>query len=133
MIIKTVTINPECGITGKGRPRVLRTGRTYTPKKTKDASDEIRDSWPWDYSDYVGELIVNIAYHKALPKSAPKKRIGESNLSKPDLDNVAKLVLDALNGKAYNDDAQITRLWIQKLPRTRETDMLKISISYVDE
>ena len=33
---------------------------------------------------------------------------------KPDVDNIAKAVLDALNGIAYDDDKQITSLVIDK-------------------
>jgi Holliday junction resolvase RusA-like endonuclease len=33
---------------------------------------------------------------------------------KPDCDNMAKICLDALNGVAYHDDAQITNLIISK-------------------
>jgi len=36
-------------------------------------------------------------------------------LSKPDIDNVAKSVFDALNGIAYRDDSQIYNLWIIKV------------------
>lgn len=36
---------------------------------------------------------------------------------KPDVDNVAKSVLDALNGAAYGDDSQVTRLEVIKCPR----------------
>lgn len=47
------------------------------------------------------------------PKSASKKRqqqmlSGElSPLKKPDIDNIVKVVADALNGAAYHDDTQI--------------------------
>lgn len=33
---------------------------------------------------------------------------------KPDIDNVAKIIADALNGLAYDDDAQITDLLVLK-------------------
>ena len=33
---------------------------------------------------------------------------------KPDLDNVAKIVCDALNGVAYKDDAQVVKLTVHK-------------------
>lgn len=33
---------------------------------------------------------------------------------KPDADNIAKIVADALNGLAYEDDAQITQLTVLK-------------------
>ena len=40
---------------------------------------------------------------------------------KPDADNVAKSVLDALNGVAWLDDAQVTHLSVRKLERRRAT------------
>ena len=33
---------------------------------------------------------------------------------KPDTDNIAKAILDALNGLAYYDDAQVVNLEVQK-------------------
>ena len=33
---------------------------------------------------------------------------------KPDIDNIAKAVLDALNGVAYGDDNQVTALEVSK-------------------
>lgn len=35
-------------------------------------------------------------------------------VQRPDVDNLAKSLLDALNGVAYNDDAQIVDLRVQK-------------------
>lgn len=33
---------------------------------------------------------------------------------KPDLDNIAKIILDSLNGIAYKDDSQVVELNISK-------------------
>ena len=38
----------------------------------------------------------------------------DQNLYKPDLDNIAKIVLDSLNGLAYKDDRQVVSLKIEK-------------------
>ena len=35
--------------------------------------------------------------------------------SKPDADNYAKLILDALNGVLWRDDAQVVRLFAEKV------------------
>ena len=37
-----------------------------------------------------------------------------SPTKKPDLDNIAKAILDSLNGIAYKDDSQIVSLLISK-------------------
>ena len=34
---------------------------------------------------------------------------------KPDIDNVMKIVLDALNGVAYKDDSRVVRVEAQKI------------------
>ena len=38
----------------------------------------------------------------------------EYPLKKPDVDNVAKIILDALNGIAYRDDKQVVELYVKK-------------------
>jgi Holliday junction resolvase RusA-like endonuclease len=63
-----------------------------------------------------------------IPKSASKKaktamkNRETAHIKKPDLDNMAKSVLDALNGLAYIDDSQIYSLTLFKTyseqPRT---------------
>ena len=49
---------------------------------------------------------------------------------KPDTDNIAKIILDSLNGIAYHDDAQIVRLTVQK-SYSREPRVL-VEISEVE-
>ena len=52
---------------------------------------------------------------KATDKAKRARALdGQEIPGKPDLDNVAKGVLDALNGVAYVDDTQVVRLLVQK-------------------
>lgn len=53
----------------------------------------------------------------ALAKGAPLEKT-----SKPDLDNLAKFVKDALNGVAYKDDSQIINLTVSKIYGAARTD-----------
>ena len=39
---------------------------------------------------------------------------GTPHTKRPDADNVAKAILDALNGHAYNDDSAIALLTVRK-------------------
>lgn len=103
---------------GKGRPRFARAGqgvRTYTPKKTDDYEELIRACWRQaGGKKFEGHIGVYVQAVFELPKSASKKTKAEmlaNNIrptKKPDIDNIAKVVFDALNGLAYGDDAQIT-------------------------
>ena len=49
---------------------------------------------------------------------------------KPDADNIAKIVLDALNGVAYTDDTQVINLSVQK--RYGEVPEVKVEITEVN-
>nr|DAN73502.1 MAG TPA: Endodeoxyribonuclease RusA [Caudoviricetes sp.] len=66
--------------------------------------------------------------HRELPKSRPKRLLAELDTAKPDIDNVTKAVLDALNGVAYDDDKQVVSLRVTKLPRTRQESFLRVTI-----
>ena len=106
---------------GKARPRILRNGRAYTPKKTAEYEKAIRTA----YQKAGGQLTehpvrVMIFASFGIPKSTTKAKrarmlIGELlPTKKPDLDNIAKAVCDALNGIAYKDDAQVCSLVVEK-------------------
>lgn len=123
-------------VMGKGRPRFTRSGRPYTPKATRDYEMAIRDAFenaperpPEPFS---GPIAVCIKTYRKLPKSTPKSVIREPDTHKPDIDNVAKIVLDALNGVAWEDDAQVVSLTASKLDRTRSHERLSVSIKELD-
>lgn len=107
---------------GKGRPRFCRNGHTYTDSKTKAYEDHIKAC----YLEQVGTrrssgcLRVALRAFLSAPKRSSVKTLermakGEIRPSKkPDADNVAKAIADGLNGIAYNDDAAIVSLSIEK-------------------
>jgi Holliday junction resolvase RusA-like endonuclease len=63
-----------------------------------------------------GPVSIKIVCWFDRPKSHSKKRRQqqEPKTTKPDLDNVGKAILDALNEIAYNDDGQVFMLTIAK-------------------
>jgi Holliday junction resolvase RusA-like endonuclease len=63
-----------------------------------------------------GPVSIKIVCLFDRPKSHSKKRrqYTEPKTTKPDLDNVGKAILDALNEIAYNDDGQVYRLTVEK-------------------
>jgi Holliday junction resolvase RusA-like endonuclease len=110
----------------KGRPKFSKIGgfvRTYTPKKTQDFEIEVREAAKQAMTREPLEtpLAVYLYFRLPIPKSYPKKRIAaclagsERPTKKPDLDNLAKSVLDALNGVIYQDDSQIVSLHMTKV------------------
>lgn len=66
-------------------------------------------------------VFLSICAKFLPPKSTPKKKreemIGRNilPLKKPDMDNIVKVVADALNGVAYHDDTQIALLEASKI------------------
>lgn len=112
---------------GKARPRVVQnryTGKSvaYTPQNTGNYEDLIRWSYKAAGGEYMGEMVlqVNIQAFYPIPKAFSKaKRIAVNNgilrpTSKPDCDNIVKVVLDALNGVAYYDDKQVVSVSCNK-------------------
>lgn len=64
-----------------------------------------------------GELTAILECAFARPAKVAKK-LGSGRLphcSRPDCDNLAKGVLDALNGLAYDDDSQVSQLIVRKV------------------
>ena len=99
---------------GKARPRFTRQGRAYTPKNTVDYEEQIKQA----YIAAVGTLIsdtepISICITACFKKAKTNKM--DSPTLKPDADNIAKAVCDGLNGIAYKDDKQITRLTVDKV------------------
>ena len=110
--------------TAKGRPRFTKTGRTYTPEKT--ANYEAMVGWYFnqtktdDFEMLQDCVTANIICYFKIPNSMSKKNTVKAEYGvlrptkKPDLDNIAKSILDSLNGLAYKDDSQVIGLQIEK-------------------
>jgi len=73
-----------------------------------------------DLSPMEGPLHVTLYFGMTKPKGRDRARPLPD--SRPDFDNLTKLVLDALNNLAWHDDAQITDCIVKKrydvTPRT---------------
>jgi Holliday junction resolvase RusA-like endonuclease len=124
-------------IRGKGRPRFAR-GHAYTPKATRDAERIVAGCFAravgGGWEPIAGPLAVVVRTRKRLPRSTPRRVESIADVTKPDADNVAKLVMDALNGIAYLDDSQVTSLTVVKMPRTRECDgTTEVTLAWGDD
>jgi len=103
---------------GKQRPRTVRTkeGRvvTFTPPRTVWTENLIRHRVMelGEYFERDVPLRVELTFYRQRPKSVPKKV--RLPVSRPDWDNYAKLVMDALEKYAYHNDSQITTAIVQK-------------------
>lgn len=88
------------------RARKGRGGHWYTPEKTRRYREVIQTAWMVEGRPRVeGRLFAVMEFVCRAPGQL-------------DVDNLAKGVLDALTGLAYDDDKQVVRLVVTK----RETD-----------
>lgn len=127
---------------GKARARTFynkRLGKmqSITPEQTKSYEDLIRWSYRAAGGRYMGEatLQVDIQAFYPIPKSFNRQKRKEAQMedlrptSKPDCDNIIKVVLDALNGVAYYDDKQVVCVSCNKY--YGETGYIKIEIKEI--
>ncbi|HRF69960.1 MAG TPA: RusA family crossover junction endodeoxyribonuclease [Candidatus Pelethenecus sp.] len=122
-MIKFVVYSEVCA---KGRPRFRNIGKyvqAYTDKKTSNYENLVKLSFvnsgckPYMNSE---TLKCEIKIYRSIPKSISmkKRRLMLDNdlrpITKPDLDNCIKSILDGLNGVAFHDDSQIVHLTCDK-------------------
>lgn len=97
----------------KARPRFnMKTGHVYTPPKTIEAERKIKRLWEKKYgiTNLDKPLKVTIRFAFEIPRNQGKIKAGSPYTKHLDVDNLCKLVLDALNKVAYRDDMYITEL-----------------------
>jgi Holliday junction resolvase RusA-like endonuclease len=114
----------------KGRPRFTRTGHCYTPAKTIGAESKIRGLAKVAKGSHTisdKPVAMRISFIFGMPKSwsIGKRELWEGLpcAKKPDLDNVVKTILDAINGAGiWADDSQVCEIYARKVwgatPRT---------------
>lgn len=131
----TVLGNPVAK--GRARSRIVKPKAKaqfithYTPAKTVSAESAIADAGRLAMRDFeiqTGPLELLVQAFFPIPASWPKAKRQKAldgwivPTSKPDWDNVGKLVGDALNGIVWGDDSQIVSGTCQKFysdqPRT---------------
>ena len=123
-------------IVGKERPRVnMYTGRVYTPGKTKDYELLIQQYFKIKYPRYEmleGRLSINIIAYLKIPKSTSKAKVEEmlenkiSPTKKPDVDNIAKSILDAMNNFVFKDDNQVSKISVEKRFALEEKAVIEV-------
>lgn len=118
---------------GKARARTVRLKSgavtSFTPERTVSYENWIKTCFINEYQKrhgdgfhlpHDGAVEIAINAYFTIPKSYSKKKRLECLAGKifptvkPDADNIAKVVCDALNGFAYSDDKQIVSLTINK-------------------
>lgn len=127
---------------GKGRPRFsMGSGypRAYTPAKTRQ--------FETIFSDFAHAAMMRaglvpsydairlrLSAYFPVPKSYSKKKRNECVAGlikptvKPDIDNVVKAALDAMNGVVYADDKQVFEVTVTKQYTDRGEGFFEVEV-----
>lgn len=129
-----VEVEPE----GKARPRFSKkSGAVYTPPKTMKYERSIRMAFEAAGGETIPAgcyVAITVDAYFRIPKSYTKgKRLAcQHNVNrpakKPDIDNVLKAVMDALNGAAYVDDKQVVSVTCHKYYAADGEGYIKVNV-----
>lgn len=117
----TVSGEPQ----GKGRPRFTRIGKPYTPENTASYEEKVRLAY-WEQCGMemaaagiplTLEITAVFGVPERFSKAVRQKMLAWEILptKRPDADNIAKIIADALNGVAWHDDAQVVSMAVSKV------------------
>lgn len=98
--------------TPKGRPRLGRRGRVFTPEKTLEAEAVIRDAW--DGPMFENPVSIDIVFDAEQTIVTVTEWSGTKSKLRGDLDNYIKTLMDGLNGVAWLDDKQVHHVEARK-------------------
>ena len=122
----------------KGRPKFFKPpnadfGRAVTPAKTRKAEHVIQQfAIAQGVTPVIGPVHVSLDFRHEPPASTSKKRrreLVEQNQwrdKKPDLDNLIKTVLDALNEIAWADDKSVVSIFARKVYAERSETIVTV-------
>lgn len=98
--------------TPKGRPRMTRYGRVFTPQTTLTAEAIIAQAW--DGPRYEGLVEIDCTFSNEGTTVVVRPIDSQQSKLRGDLDNYVKLLMDGLNGVAWLDDKQVTVIRAEK-------------------
>ena len=114
----------EGKIVGKERPRVnMYTGMVYTPNRTKEYEFLVQQSFKVQNPNFEmldGRVAIEVIAYMSIPKNTSKVKTQAmldnqiSPTKKPDIDNIAKSILDAMNKFVFKDDNQVSKISVEK-------------------
>lgn len=137
--MKTIDFTVPGKPKGKARPRFAN-GAAYTDKGTREYEQQV--TWAFmeatngEALDLDAPISLSI-YARFKPNKGDSKRTVANKVmgllvpaKKPDVDNVAKIIMDGLNKVAYNDDAQVVTMLVNKAYDDEEC--VKVIVTYLE-
>jgi Holliday junction resolvase RusA-like endonuclease len=106
---------------------------SFTTKEYISFKKEIQSKLP-PLKCSINPMSVSLEIIYPIPKSGSNKarleKVGSYKSTSPDIDNVAKSILDAMSGCLYEDDKLITKLKLSKKYGDLEQKKIKIIVKY---
>jgi len=99
---------------GKARPRFSRRGNkvvTFTPKETQIYEQNVKSL---AQVAMLGKAMLEGPVKVTITAYFAHKKKTGWHISRPDIDNVVKAILDGLNGVVFADDAVVAQLVASK-------------------
>lgn len=97
----------------KDRPRATKNGHMFTPQATLDAQKRIEELY--DGPVFDGPISATLLFRPKSTEVILRDWHAQSPLTS-DLDNLVKLVLDGLQGVAFENDRQVHNIYAEKVP-----------------
>jgi Holliday junction resolvase RusA-like endonuclease len=123
--MKSISFTVPGSPVAQGRPRFARAGSAvvaYDPQKSKDFKNFVKlAALPHKPDELLtGPVSLFVRVYRPLPKSMGKAKAELARAgkllptTKPDVDNYAKGIADALNGFVWKDDSQVAKMGAEK-------------------
>lgn len=132
---KPISITVYGNAVPKGRPRVALRGKhpvVYTPTKTREWEQLIKLAAAGKVKELMtGPIELDVEFYLPRPKSLPNRITYHTK--RPDLDNLIKAVMDALNGVVWRDDSQVVEKHVYKYYACSERPHVTIDILEMKE
>ena len=142
-MIRTATIYAQGDPAPQPRPRMTRTGRAYNPPTADAWKACVRAAWSLSGEEAFGDgaLRLRLEFVLSRPKGQwttkgdLRTAAPATHRSKPDVDNLAKAVMDALeNAGAFANDCAVQDLRTSKRYGAHcETPGCRITLSLIDQ
>lgn len=107
----------------KLRPRFTKKGVTYDSQKKEKLItkmvllSQLRDAG--FLRRLNGALTIDLRFYTPVPRSCSRRarnaKLGQPDLTRPDIDNFSKFYLDTMNQLVYEDDNQVYSMYCEKI------------------
>jgi Holliday junction resolvase RusA-like endonuclease len=117
------------------RPRTARIGNfinIYNPQKKELSQAKWQIKAQYKENPIPGPLLLDIVFYMPIPIQTSKVKTREmingilKHQKKPDLDNLQKFILDAMNGIVFIDDSQVDEIKCRKTFATQPRTLIRV-------